>query len=310
MPDLTPVAFSGDALEDDDLQLSLYICFEMHYRGFAGVADDLEWDPALIGFRRSLEAAFVEALDEAVPRPPAAKPEEVGAALFAMAEADDHPSLAKHLGSTGTLEQFREYVIHRSAYELKEADPHSWAIPRLEGVPKAALMEVQYDEYGSGRPERIHAQLWADTMRALDLDPSYGAYLDVLPARTLATVNLISLFGLNRSRNGAVAGHLAIFEMTSSEPCRRLSNALRRLDRDAATEFFDEHVEADSVHENIAAYDLAQGLAIQRPELTADILFGAAAALEVEGRWASSVLEDWEEGPLVPPGGRGRVPTP
>ena len=223
-------------------------------------------------------------------------PEQVGATLFEMAAADDHPSLARHLSTVGTLEQFREYVIHRSAYELKEADPHSWAIPRLEGAAKAALVEVQYDEYGSGRPERIHARLWADTMRALDLDPSYGAYLDVLPARTLATVNVISLFGLNRARNGAVAGHLAIFEMTSSEPCRRLSNALRRFDREAATEFFDEHVEADSVHENIAAYDLAQGLAVDHPEMTADILFGAAAAIEVEGRWASSVLEDWNEG--------------
>ena len=33
---------------------------------------------------------------------------------------------------------------------------------------------------------------------ALGLDPSYGAYLDLIPGVTLATVNLMSLFGLHR----------------------------------------------------------------------------------------------------------------
>ena len=32
-------------------------------------------------------------------------------------------------------------------------------------------------------------------MRAFDLDPNYGAYLDLLPATTLATDNLVTLFG-------------------------------------------------------------------------------------------------------------------
>ena len=41
------------------------------------------------------------------------------------------------------------------------------------------------------------------------------------------------------------------------------------------THFYDEHVEADAVHENIAAWDLAGGLAAEEPEVAADILFGA-----------------------------------
>ena len=65
---------------------------------------------------------------------------------------------------------------------------------------------------------------------------------------------------------------------------------------EAALDFFDEHVEADSVHENIAAYDMAGGLARQEPELAADILFGAEALLEIEGRWAATVLEHWQGG--------------
>ena len=125
-------------------------------------------------------------------------------------------------------------------------------------------------------------------MEALGLDARYGAYLDRLPAATLATVNLMSLFGLHRRLRGAIVGHLALFEMTSSIPNRRYAAGLRRLgiDDPAATEFFDEHVEADAVHEEIAAVDLAGGLARSEPELAADILWGASALVAVEGSWA------------------------
>ena len=102
-------------------------------------------------------------------------------ALRAIADADERPSRSLYLGATHQ-EQVLEFVIHRSAYQLKEADPHSWALPRLSGKPKAALVEVQADEYGGGRPERIHAQLFAESMEALGLDSTYGAYLDSSPA--------------------------------------------------------------------------------------------------------------------------------
>jgi hypothetical protein len=90
------------------------------------------------------------------------------------------------MAEEGTLEQFREMFIHRSAYQLKEADPHSWALPRLSGKAKAALVEIQADEYGGGRPERMHAQLFADTLAAVGLDARYGAYVEHLVERRVA----------------------------------------------------------------------------------------------------------------------------
>jgi hypothetical protein len=63
------------------------------------------------------------------------------------------PSLSSHLARNATQEQYAEFLMHRSVYHLKEADPHSFGIPRLGGTPKAALVEVQADEYGGGRPE-------------------------------------------------------------------------------------------------------------------------------------------------------------
>jgi hypothetical protein len=216
-------------------------------------------------------------------------------ALRAIDDADDGPSLSTYIERHATLDQALEFLIHRSAYQLKEADPHSWALPRLSGPPKAALVEIQADEYGGGRPERIHATMFARSMEALGLDSEPGAYLDAIPGHTLATVNLMSLFGLHRRWRGAIVGHLALFEMTSSIPNRRYAAGLRRLGQgEQATAFFDEHVEADAVHENIAAVDLAGGLARQQPELGPDVLWGARCLAELDARWAARVLTAWE----------------
>jgi len=142
----------------------------------------------------------------------------------------------------------------------------------------------------------MHARLFADAMDAMGLDSTYGRYLDQLPGVTLATVNLMSLLGLHRARRGAIVGHLALFEMTSSIPNRRYANGLRRLGLEAATPFFDEHVEADAVHEAIAAVDMAGGLVRDEPQVAGDVLWGARALVLVEARWARHLLVAWEEG--------------
>jgi Iron-containing redox enzyme len=297
----------GDA---EDLHLALYLCYELHYRGLPGVDEAWEWEPSLLAFRRALEDAFEAELIETVgpPRREAVAPEAMDLALRDVIEVDEAPSLSRHLEREGTLDEVLEFVVHRSAYQLKEADPHSWAIARLEGPPKAALVEIQADEYGGGRPERMHAELFAVSMEALGLDRTYGAYLDHIPGVTLATVNLMSLLGLHRRLRGAIVGHLALFEMTSSVPNRRYANALRRLGFDErATGFFDEHVEADAVHENVAAVDLAGGLARREPSLAGQILWGARALMALEGRWAAHLLGAWgrRETSL-----RARLPAP
>jgi hypothetical protein len=289
-----------DPLGDHDLHLALYCCYELHYRGFDGVDPSWEWDPGLLALRAQLEGAFEAALSELLAgwtRPPA-DAATMDLALRAVAEADEGPSLSRHLETRGTIAEYREFLIHRSAYQLKEADPHSWAIPRLSGAPKAALIEVQSDEYGGGDPDRVHAHLFARAMDALELDSTYGAYLHLLPGPTLATVNLMSLFGLHRRHRGKIVGHLALFEMTSSIPNRRYANGLRRLGLDSldATVFFDEHVTADAVHENIAAVDLAGGLVRAEPELLDDVLLGARALAELDRRWTEMLLDAWREG--------------
>jgi len=259
----TALATSDDVVRDDDIQLALFVLYASSYGSLSELDPALEWDPALIATRGLLEHAFERALRATVPTPELPEPtvDAVGRALFALAEADTGPSLSRYVAKKATDEQMHEFFMQRSIYTLREADPHSWAIPRLTGRPKAALVEIQSDEYGGGRPDRVHATIFARAMRGAGLDDTYAAYVDDVPAITLASLNMMSMFGLNRRLVGAIVGHLAAFEMTSSIPNRFYADGLRRLGfAEDVTDYFDEHVEADAVHEQIAARDLAGGL--------------------------------------------------
>jgi hypothetical protein len=288
----------GADLDDEDVHLGLYVCYELHYRGFAGVDDDREWDPSILRLRRVLECSFVARLVAATgpTLAGALTPAAVGSRLRALAAGEDGPSLSRHLLERGTSEQLREFATHRSAYQLKEADPHTWALPRLTGVAKANMATIQYDEYGSGCAGRAHSECFARTLRALDLDDRYGAYIDRLPASTLATVNLISMFGLHRRWRGALTGHLALFEMTSVDPMSRYSEALARFGfGTAARDFFDVHVAADETHQHLGLA-MAEALAAAEPALAPSIVWGAECLTALERRFSDHLLRSWADG--------------
>ncbi|MGE5226220.1 MAG: iron-containing redox enzyme family protein [Planctomycetaceae bacterium] len=286
-------AFQGPFLAGDDLHLTLFLLQELSYGGFDDVQDDWECEPTLMALRNALETAFADALRQELGAIVAPAPADVSEWLVELSRAPG-PPLSRFLAREATAEQFREFVIHRSAYTLKEADPHTFAIPRLRGRAKAALVEIQADEYGGGRVEDMHAEIFAATMRALELDDTPNAYLDRIPGSTLATVNLVGMFGGRRRWRGAAAGHLALFELTSSIPNRAYGNGLRRMGfGEDATHYYDEHVEADSVHDMIAAYDLVGALVREEPGLTGDVVFGASALELLERRFATVLLDAW-----------------
>ena len=279
----------------DDLQLALYCCYEMHYRGFAGVDDEHEWDPALLALRRDLERVFLAALRADV-EPSTDVAAEV-AALLVEPVGPDVTGVTHHLRREGERWQLREYVAHRSIYHLKEADPQAWVIPRLDGAAKAALVTVEHDEYGAGDPDRMHSRLFAAMLAEFDLSDDYGAYLDVVPAATLAEVNLMSMCGLHRSLRGALVGQFAAVELTSSPGSDRLVKAMRRLGcGPAAIRFYDEHVEADAVHEQIIRRGVLDPLLAAEPALAADVVFGLRASALLGERLSRLLLGCWSQG--------------
>ena len=128
--------------------------------------------------------------------------------------------------------------------------------------------------------------------RALGLDARYGAYLDHLPGDTLATVNLMSLFGLHRRLRGAIVGHLALFEMTSSIPNRRYARGLRRLGlrrRGAPSSSTSTSRPTRSTRTSPRSTSPA-GSRARSPALAGQILWGARALLAVEGALGRATL--------------------
>jgi len=292
--DLTPPVSGIDALSDDDFALALYLCYEVHYRAVTDTR--WEWDTGLLKFRAELESVFEDRLRDEVPVISPCSPDDVVSALEKLIGTPSGPSLSEYLLDSGTLEQLREFCIHRSAYQLKEADPHTFGIPRLTGEAKAAMVEIQYEEYGSGDAASMHSQLFANTMSALGLDSICGSYIEVLPGTTLATVNLVSMFALHQRWRAALVGHLAVFEMTSVEPMGRYSDTLARLGiGPEGRQFYDVHVTADERHALIARDRMVAGLIRAEPHLGPDLLFGAAAILMLEHRFATHLLAAWTD---------------
>lgn len=281
-----------------DAALALWVLHELHYRGFAGVDDRLEWHPTLLEVRGLLEGDLERRLRQRWGQPPQGLTfvEDV----FEWIDGQDGLSLARHVHRDADRDQVVDLLRVRSLYHLKESDPVSWLVPRL-GVPaKAALMELQFDEYGNGDPNRLHHHLFAAGMEASGLEPSYDAHVDVAPLEVLEQNNALSLFGLHRRLRGAALGHLAAFEATSSLPSRRMAEGLRRLEfPEELVAYYDEHVEADAVHEQLAVRTIAAALLAEEPETEADLWFGAFTCLDLEDRFARAMFSRWGVGEVA-----------
>jgi Iron-containing redox enzyme len=299
-----------DVVLDEDRQATLWMLYELHYRGFEGVDERLEWDPGLLGLRRGLEAelegALVERTAPLVTRFLAGSGDLVADFFDVVAETGTG-GLTRYVATRATVGEVFELLVHRSVYQLKEADPHAWAVPRLTGEAEAALLDILHDEYGAGRADRLHARLFAQTLQSCGLDPSYGAYVDRVPAEVLAVSNAMSLLGLHRRLVPAAMGHLAAFEATSSLPARRVARGMRRLGLpEAAVAYFDEHVLADAVHEQVALRWLCGSLVREDPRLLWTVAFGAATCLHLDDLAGSRLLRRWTS-PSASAGGTGRT---
>ena len=293
----------GDRLLDDvgahadplggDIQLALYVCYELHYQGFDGVDQGWEWDPGLLCLRGALERKFLHVLRAAArsSRPPHIAMGELSTAT------PNAGGLAAWLRDDADWRQMQEFFVHRSLYHLKEADPHAWVIPRLRGRAKAALVAVEFDEYGGGRADRMHATLYENLLAAADLDPSYLGYIDAVPPEALATVNFMTLCGLHRRWRGALVGLFAAAEITTPPSARAIAAGLRRLGAPpACSHFYEEHIEADAVHEQVLRHDVVGDLISREPALMRDVVFGIDASELLESRLADRLLAQWNRG--------------
>lgn len=270
--------------DSEDVAVTLWTLQELSYRGFDNVPDDAERDLALIELRLQLEIDLETRLRTDF------SAEHFEGSFADIVDGSAGPSTAEFVLRDATCDEALEILIQKSIYHLKEADPQCFVLPRLDVGPKAILAELQYDELGDGHPERMHAHLFAEALQAAGLDCTYGAYIDRATEATLTLNNAMTLLCMNRRLRFAAMGNLAAFEATSSLPSAAMVRGLRRLGFDGpVTRYYDEHVEADSVHEHLAR-DICNQMTGGDPVLEQEVIFGAYVCLELERRSAASLI--------------------
>lgn len=286
------VELDGDDPFEHDLQLALYVLNELHYRGWVGVDDRREWEPAVATVRTRLADEFHRRLEL-----------EVGANanVDPLAEAErllglDGPSVSSHLRDHGTVEQVRESMVLRSPYQSKEADPHTFALPRFDGRTKRVFCDIQAGEYGVGH-ERSHAELFADALVGLGLDPTPNAYIDRCTGPALATSNLVTLGAMHRRLRGLVLGQLSLFEMDSVVPNQRMVECCDRLGLDPSVRpFFHIHVLADAEHQTMVEAAFLSDYPGVAPDQVRHLVVGLRAQSLIDRAIAASCVPTWEHG--------------
>ena len=285
-----PHPTSDDPL-DHDAQLALFVLDELSFGGWPGVDDGWEWHPTVQRWRSNLSDWFEATLRDAV-RGVDDDPVAEAHRLLSL----EGPSVSAFLEEEGTVEQLAESMILRSPYQSKEADPHTFAVPRLTGSTKRTLIEIQSGEYGVGHA-RSHAELFADAMVGLGLDPTPAAHVDRCTGPALATSNLVALGGLQRRLRGVVLGQLALFEMDSVGPNGRMLRACERLGLgDDVSRFFQIHVWADVEHEEMAERQFLLAYPDEEPTQVANLLLGMRAQSLIDRRLAGAAVPAWRAG--------------
>jgi hypothetical protein len=281
-----------DALGDDDFSLALYLCYEALYRGETD--QHWEWDPALQTFRAELEHVFEDRLRDEVVPVRSRFPFEVVSTLDEMGHGSAASSLATYLLERGTFEQLREFCIHQTVHHLNEVDR---VMPRTPALVPSGQRSTTVAQRGGDIPEydgTLHSTLYGQTMAALGLDAGYGSYVNVLPGVTLASANMVSMLTLHPRWRAAFVGHQTMVHMTSVVPMRRYSETLRRFGVDEnGRRFFDMRASTDERRLSLVRDRVVVALIRAEPEMTPDLLFGAAALLVLEQRFATYLLDAW-----------------
>ncbi len=255
--------------------------------------------PGLLDLRRAIEGRFEARATGGDAGVVGSVPADgdIGEQLLDLVAGDDGPSTAAFLQRRASREQILDYLRERSVQQLKESDPQSFVLPRLDGAAKVALAELQYDEYGGGRPQRLHATMYGDALEAAGLDRTYGAYIDETSGLSLTCCNVMTMFGLNRRLRGAAMGHLAAFEASSSVPAARSRPAsngsgfpMRSRRTSTSTSRRTPYTSTWPRATSAARWSA------EDPSLREDVLFGAASSLHLDALSGGELLDRWTTG--------------
>jgi hypothetical protein len=208
----------------------------------------LEWqhEPRVAALKLRLEDRLRAGLDTGPESSAADADVEPVVALRRLASEERIPAVYDWLAEDATLRELAEFIAVEGGPDADFDDLVALCQIGLTGAPKVALGANYWDEMGRGDVGAVHTELHRRMASALDVR---AVPIEQLPEAALERKALNGCLATNRSLQPEALGNLGLTELQAGPRCRRVVEALQRLDAPAdAVPFYAEHAAADPRH--------------------------------------------------------------
>src|SRR5581483_6959356 len=248
-----------------DLLLAILTIYDLHTAPLhrLGGRARAQHHPAIAGLKTALETAYLQgfsAID-------AGRDVDAVAAIRRIATADLVPPVYDWLAHEATWPELVEFLAIEGGPDAGFDDLVAAAQIGLDGEAKLELARNYWDEMGNGSLDRVHTELHNRLVEAIDM-PRFAR--EQLPVEALERAALGSVLATNRWLQPELLGALGLLELQAGPRCRKVVQALRRLDAPAgAFPFYEEHATVDPHHGKAWLDNAIAPLAVEHPEWAA-----------------------------------------
>ena len=237
-----------DPVDDHDAMVTLLAVHDLHVAPIDRLGARVRWQhhPAVTALKWRLEEWFVDRLerrDRATRWPlPATAP----AALRALAVQDQVPLVYRFLADHADWDQLIEFLTLEGGPDGGFDDLVAACQIGLAGEAKLELARNYWDEMGNGAAADVHTELHDRLCAALGIT---GVARTHQPIEALERAALGSLLATNRALQPEMVGALGLIELQAGPRCRKVLDALRRLQAPPETHpFYEVHAAVDPRH--------------------------------------------------------------
>jgi hypothetical protein len=267
-----------------DLLLALLAVTDLHTAPIDQLGGRARWQhhPAVAALKVDLESAFVGSLGR--PRADDSRDRvDAVAAMRRMATSDLVPPVYDWLAEDAGWTELVTFLALEGGPDAGFDDLVAACQIGLDGEAKVELARNYWDEMGNGSLASVHTELHHRLVEAIAMPRLARA---ALPIEALERAALGSVLATNRWLQPELVGALGLIELQAGPRCRKVVQALRRLDAPAdAFPFYEEHAAVDPRHGKAWLEHAIAPLAASHPEWSARIVQGARWRSEVNARF-------------------------
>lgn len=204
-------------------------------------------------------------------------------------QASNHPFYRDFLENRASLEDVRFYLAQETSLDPRLDDILALLIMGTDGSEKMELTSNLWDEVGNGDQADAHATVFARTLDAAGVSPSFIASNIMLEARICGNVS--AALALSRRHYYKAIGYFGVTEYLTPRRFRSFVMGCKRLDMPyAAYEYHSLHVQIDSRHGPAWFKNVIVPAVNREPRCGHDIALGTLLRLETS-TWYLNALQ-------------------